>query len=77
VLICTDLCVSLSEENEPLDVQGTRKAFQTLTDEVNASQNTTYSVEEIASGFLRVANEAMCRPIRNLTQVRNERSFLV
>ena len=26
------------------------------------------SVEEIAMGFVRVANEAMCRPIRNLTQ---------
>ncbi|RQM23124.1 hypothetical protein B5M09_005532 [Aphanomyces astaci] len=55
-------------ENEPLDVEGTRKAFQTLSDEINASQQTAYSVEAIASGFLRVANEAMCRPIRNLTQ---------
>ena len=26
------------------------------------------SAEEIAMGFIRVANEAMCRPIRNLTQ---------
>ncbi|ETW09164.1 hypothetical protein H310_01596 [Aphanomyces invadans] len=57
-------------ENEPLDVEGTRKAFKALTDEINASQNTSYSIEEIASGFLRVANEAMCRPIRNLTQMR-------
>ena len=27
------------------------------------------SVEEVAMGFVRVANEAMCRPIRNITQV--------
>ena len=27
------------------------------------------SREEVAMGFLRVANEAMCRPIRALTQV--------
>lgn len=27
------------------------------------------SVEEVAMGFIRVANEAMCRPIRALTQV--------
>ncbi|XP_005062839.1 PREDICTED: 5-oxoprolinase-like, partial [Ficedula albicollis] len=27
------------------------------------------SVEEVALGFIRVANEAMCRPIRALTQV--------
>ena len=28
------------------------------------------SVEEVAMGFIRVANETMCRPIRSLTQVR-------
>jgi len=27
------------------------------------------TVEEIAMGFIRVANESMCRPIRALTQV--------
>lgn len=27
------------------------------------------SVEDVAMGFVRVANEAMCRPIRALTQV--------
>jgi hypothetical protein len=27
------------------------------------------SVEEVALGFVQVANEAMCRPIRNLTEV--------
>lgn len=26
-------------------------------------------MEEVAMGFIRVANEAMCRPIRALTQV--------
>ncbi|CAK4080949.1 unnamed protein product [Aphanomyces euteiches] len=57
-------------EDEPLDVEGTRKAFEVLTTEINASHKTNYSLEEIASGFLRVANEAMCRPIRNLTQMR-------
>ncbi|XP_071274326.1 5-oxoprolinase [Agelaius tricolor] len=29
-----------------------------------------FSVEEVALGFIRVANEAMCRPIRALTQAR-------
>lgn len=28
------------------------------------------SVEEIALGFIHVANEEMCRPIRALTQVK-------
>jgi len=27
------------------------------------------TVEEVAMGFVQVANEAMCRPIRALTQV--------
>jgi 5-oxoprolinase (ATP-hydrolysing) len=27
------------------------------------------TVEEVALGFVKVANEAMCRPIRNLTEV--------
>jgi 5-oxoprolinase (ATP-hydrolysing) len=28
------------------------------------------SLEEIAYGYIKVANEAMCRPIRNLTESR-------
>ena len=28
------------------------------------------SIPEVAYGFIRVANEAMCRPIRNLTQAK-------
>lgn len=28
------------------------------------------TMEEVAMGFVRVANEAMCRPIRALTQAR-------
>lgn len=27
------------------------------------------SIDEVAMGFIRVANETMCRPIRALTQV--------
>ncbi|KAF4321449.1 hypothetical protein BBO99_00003208 [Phytophthora kernoviae] len=60
-------------EDEPLDVAGSRKAFEALTTEINSSagaKESQYTVEEVASGFLRVANEAMCRPIRNLTQMK-------
>ena len=42
------------------------EAFSTLHEE---SKRPTMSVEEVAMGFIRVANEAMCRPIRALTQV--------
>ena len=30
------------------------------------------TIEEVAMGFIRVANETMCRPIRALTQVYNK-----
>jgi len=54
-------------ENEPLDVEGARKAFEALGRLPEAGGR---SAEELAFGFLQVANEAMCRPIRNLTQMK-------
>ena len=56
-------------ENEPLDKNGTIKAFDDLTDEINRFDSSKQlSREEVAMGFIAVANEAMCRPIRALTQ---------
>ncbi|KAL1500984.1 hypothetical protein ABEB36_006393 [Hypothenemus hampei] len=58
-------------ENLPLDKASTVKAFEALTKEINnflESKKEKMSVEEVAMGFIRVANEAMCRPIRALTQ---------
>lgn len=41
------------------------------TNNCNAPSNSSeMSVEEVAMGFIRVANEAMCRPIRALTQAK-------
>lgn len=54
-------------EDEPLDVHGARLAFEELTQRPEAAGRTA---EELAFGFLQVANEAMCRPIRNLTQMK-------
>lgn len=64
------------DEMQPLDKQATLNAFAVLTDEINtflASQDEgkpAMTVEEVAMGFIRVANEAMCRPIRALTQAK-------
>ncbi len=60
-------------EDEPLDADATRKAFEDLAKAVNAfdkkeGKTEEMSVEEVAMGFVRVANETMCRPIRALTQ---------
>lgn len=45
------------------------QAFQAATAADAADPPEPLTVEEVAMGFLRVANEAMCRPIRALTQV--------
>lgn len=55
-------------EDEPLDLEGARAAFRALADANEAAKGST--IEELAYGFVQVANEAMCRPIRNLTQMR-------
>ena len=54
-------------EDQPLDVEGARRAFEELTQKPEAAGR---SSEELAYGFLQVANQAMCRPIRNLTQMK-------
>ncbi|KAG6849422.1 hypothetical protein H0H93_008570 [Arthromyces matolae] len=57
-------------EKEPLDVAASRVAFQRLAEEINASHDGELSLDEIVYGFIKVANETMCRPIRALTEAR-------
>lgn len=61
-------------EDEPLDAEGARAAMEAVTAEVNshaaAAGQPPKSVDEVAMGFVRVANETMCRPIRALTQMK-------
>ncbi|KAK3803740.1 hypothetical protein RRG08_029668 [Elysia crispata] len=67
-------------EDKPLDKVASMKAFEKLSLEVNdflqkqAVENNTEFVaksqQEIGLGFIRVANETMCRPIRALTQAK-------
>lgn len=54
------------DENEPLHVEGSRDALEELRQQYCPNR----SLEELAYGYLQVANEAMCRPIRNLTQMK-------
>lgn len=62
-------------EKEPLDKEAAVAAFRQLTHEVNSflqgqpgGGHKPMSVEQVAMGFINVANESMCRPIRALTQ---------
>lgn len=59
------------EENLPLDAESSLTAFESMTRTIGAELGTSdYKVDEVAYGFIRVANEAMCRPIRNLTTMK-------
>ncbi|KAH9897192.1 Hydantoinase B/oxoprolinase-domain-containing protein [Xylariomycetidae sp. FL2044] len=65
-------------EDEPLDYDGAKAAFEKLLVEVNADLSASggrpKTVEELALGFLEVANETMCRPIRALTEAKGHRT---
>lgn len=58
--------------DQPLDIDVVRVKFKAITDEFNAMSPNTPDLapEEIAQGFLDVANETMSRPIRNATEAR-------
>ncbi|XP_068721717.1 5-oxoprolinase-like isoform X2 [Montipora capricornis] len=66
-------------EDLPLDFDGSWAAFKKLTEEVNKflssqsdgdAKKEPLSIAEVAMGFITVANETMCRPIRALTEAR-------
>ncbi|CAI2349859.1 unnamed protein product [Caenorhabditis sp. 36 PRJEB53466] len=63
--------------DQELDSKASYTAMAKIAEEVNAfmkeKNNSTYkqfTVEEVALGFIAVANEEMCRPIRTLTESR-------
>jgi len=62
------------KENEPLNREVTEAKFLALTEEINAERLATgfspFTAEEVAMGFLKVADEGMARPIRALTEAR-------
>ncbi|GAA5848487.1 hypothetical protein JCM8547_004528 [Rhodosporidiobolus lusitaniae] len=57
-------------EDQPLDVDASKAALEELRKEINGETGHDMSLDEIAYGFIRVANETMCRPIRSLTESR-------
>ena len=61
-------------EDQPLDIEITSQKFNELTQKINAERRELsqpeYTTEDVALGFLKVADESMARPIRNLTEAR-------
>lgn len=58
------------KEDQGLDVEASQRAFEELANEINRQTGKKMSVDEVAQGFIRIANETMCRPIRALTEAR-------
>ncbi|KAG0152176.1 hypothetical protein CROQUDRAFT_650251 [Cronartium quercuum f. sp. fusiforme G11] len=60
-------------ENKGLDESASRKAFEDMKTLINTElgdEHGTMSIDEVAWGFVKIANETMCRPIRALTEAR-------
>lgn len=61
-------------EDQPLDLESSRAALDALKDKINAYHQErgrpAMSLEEVALGFLKVANETMARPIREISVMR-------
>jgi 5-oxoprolinase (ATP-hydrolysing) len=63
-------------EDQPLDIDAVRRAFEAEADTINFElgfdgkddSKPKLTPEEVALGYVRVANEAMCRPIREITE---------
>jgi 5-oxoprolinase (ATP-hydrolysing) len=53
--------------NEPLNEVMTRDKFVLLTSEINDATSSSLSPEEVAEGFLRIANEKMALAIREIS----------
>jgi 5-oxoprolinase (ATP-hydrolysing) len=62
-------------ENEGLDPEASEKLFKELAAQINeeisgGNKEKEMSLDEIAYGFVKIANETMTRPIRSLTEAR-------
>lgn len=62
-------------ENEALDDDASKRLFEELTEEINKEicvkeGDKPMTAEEVAYGFIKIANESMTRPIRSLTEAK-------
>ncbi|CZR57840.1 probable 5-oxoprolinase [Phialocephala subalpina] len=57
-------------EDMPLDTDIVAEKFRELTETINADSGKSMTSEEVAMGFIDVANESMSRPIRAITEAR-------
>lgn len=60
-------CVFGENEDQPLSDDASRKSFETLLECIHSSTGRQQSMEEVALGFIDVANENMARAIHEIT----------
>jgi len=63
------------KENEGLDEEASKKLFQELAEQINrevagGKEDKKMLPDEVAYGFIKIANETMTRPIRSLTEAK-------
>ncbi|TGJ79771.1 hypothetical protein E0Z10_g8990 [Xylaria hypoxylon] len=61
-------------EDEGLDYEASKKVIQDLAEQINKEAGKNLSLDEVAYGFLTIANEAMTRPIRSITEAKGHDS---
>ncbi|KAK7941231.1 uncharacterized protein PG986_013618 [Apiospora aurea] len=61
-------------EDEALDPEASKRAIQQLADQIKNETGKDMSLDEVAYGFLTIANEAMTRPIRSITEAKGHDS---
>ncbi|KPI89953.1 putative 5-oxoprolinase [Leptomonas seymouri] len=61
--------------DQPLDKEASLRGFKALAEEIARDRGDAapMSIEELAFAYVTVANEAMCRPIRNITEANGYR----
>ena len=68
-------------EDQGLDESASEKLFQELTEQINKEvagddKEKAMSPDEVAYGFIKIANETMTRPIRSLTEAKGHDTSL-
>ena len=58
------------DEDEGLDAEASKRLFVELTEEINSQTGNNMTADEVAYGFIKIANETMTRPIRSLTEAK-------
>jgi len=58
------------DHQSSIDAQASRRALEKRTDEINRATGGNLSVEQVALGYLQIANQQMAKPIRSVSVAR-------